>query len=42
MNDRDYDIDQVLNTKVSSGVRVLHKLADQFDHENAKLNSSSA
>lgn len=40
MNDRDYDIDQVLNTKVSSVSESLHKLADQFDHENAKLNSS--
>ncbi|HEY9075018.1 MAG TPA: hypothetical protein VIO61_00650 [Anaerolineaceae bacterium] len=40
MNDRDYDIDQVLNTKVSGVSEALHKLADQFDQENANLNSS--
>lgn len=40
MNDRDYDIDYVLNTKVSGVSEALHKLADQFDQENANLNSS--
>lgn len=40
MNDRDYDIDHVLNTKVSGVSESLHKLADQFDQENANLNSS--
>ena len=40
MNDRDYDIDYVLNTKVLGVSEALHKLADQFDQENANLNSS--
>ncbi|HAD06916.1 MAG TPA: hypothetical protein DCE76_07125 [Anaerolineaceae bacterium] len=40
MNDRDYDIDQVLNTKVLGVSESLHKLADQFDQDNANLNSS--
>lgn len=40
MNDRDYDIDQVLNTKVTGVSESLHKLADQFDQENANHNSS--
>jgi len=40
MNDRVFDIDQVLNTKVSGVSESLHKLADQFDQENANLNSS--
>lgn len=40
MNDRDYDIDQVLNTKLSGVSESLHKLADQFDQDNANLNSS--
>jgi len=40
MNDRDYDIDQVLNIKVLGVSESLHKLADQFDQDNANLNSS--
>jgi len=40
MNDRVFDIDQVLNTKVSGVSESLHKLADQFDQENANLNTS--
>ena len=40
MNDRVFDIDQVLNTKVSGVSESLHNLADQFDQENANLNSS--
>lgn len=40
MNDHDYDIDYVLSTKVSGVSEALHKLADQFDQENANLNSS--
>ncbi len=40
MNDRDYDIDQVLNTKVLGVSESLHKLADQFYQDIANLNSS--
>lgn len=34
MTDRDYDVTQILNTKISDVSESLHKLADQFDQDN--------
>ena len=46
MNHRDYEIDQVLNTRVSGVSESLHKLADQFDqyttnHDSIRLKAMS-
>jgi hypothetical protein len=40
MNDRDYDVTQILNTKILDVSDSLHKLADQFDQDTAVLGTS--
>ena len=40
MNDRDYDVTQVLNTKILDVSDSLHKLANQFDQDTALLGTS--
>lgn len=40
MTDRDYDVTQILNTKILDVSDSLHKLADQFDQNTALLGTS--
>lgn len=40
MNDRDYDVTQMLNIKISDISDSLHKLAKQFDQDTALLGTS--
>ena len=40
MTDRDYDVTQILNTKILDVSDSLHKLADQFDQDTARLGTS--
>lgn len=40
MNDRDFDITQVMHINIQGVSDSLHKLADQFDRDNANLDIS--
>ena len=40
MTDSDYDITQILNTKILDVSDSLHKLAEQFDQDTAQLGTS--
>ena len=40
MNDRNYDVTQILNTKILNVSDSLHKLADQFDQDTTLVGTS--